>query len=96
MNFKDISPEELIKHQNKLAVRVNRKQPLHAIIPQSDKNPAKYIRGGAVINPKLPGQALPPSMDLFERVNYKPSRDNPQTNVRPGADDHKRLRSRGF
>lgn len=39
------------------------------------------------------GMAMPCQIDLIRRENYVPARDNPQENVRPGADDHLKYRS---
>ena len=75
--------------------RVNQNTPAHALAPLNDKNPAKYVRGGAVINPKRPGQALPPSDDLFRRAVYVVGDGERMQSGRPGADDHLQYKSRG-
>ena len=76
-------------------LRVNQNNPAHALAPLADKNPKRYVRGGAVLLPKLPGQALPPGENLFERDTYKIGDGERMQSGRPGADDHLKIKSRG-
>lgn len=40
-----------------------------------------------------PLEALPPSISVFKLPTYQPE---PVHSVRPGADDHQKVRSRGY
>ena len=72
-------------------MRVNPRAPTAAFLPTGkDKNPVRYVRGGKVINPRLPGQALPPQISWRDLPVYKPE---PSVSVRAGADDHLKYRS---
>lgn len=74
-------------------MRVNAHNPNVAFpIPGGDKNPRSYVSGGKVINPKLPGQALPPQMSWREQPPYVPEAHRP---ARAGASDHLKVRSIG-
>ena len=53
-----------------------------------DRVPPHYISGGKVINKKLPNQATVHGVNWMSQPVYVPERDNPQTPMRPGADDH--------
>lgn len=44
---------------------------------------------------RLPRRALPQQSSWKQRESYVPARDNPQENVRPGADDHLKHKSAG-
>ena len=81
--------------RTKKVLRVNQENPAHALCPVPDKNPPRYVRGGPLLLPKLPGQALPPGDNLFERGTYVPGDGERMQSGRPGADDHLRIRSRG-
>ena len=77
----------------KKAMRVN----LHATlqnfaVPNGDKAPIKE-RTGFVPSVKQPNAALPPSLNIWEQPVYKPDHSS---YVRPGADDHLNIKSRGF
>ena len=84
-----------IAERTKQILRVNQENPAHALAPYTDKNPAKYVRGGVVVNPKRPGQALPPTNDLFKRGTYVPGDGERMQSGRPGADDHLKIKSKG-
>lgn len=58
-----------------------------------DKNPARYVRGGAHVNPKLPGQVEAPKLNLWTQPTWVPPKAAP---VRPGADNHLKIKSVGF
>lgn len=76
-------------------LRVNQNNPAHAMAPLNDKNPARYVRGGAVLLPKRLGQALPANNNLFKRDTYVVGDGERMQSGRPGADDHLMIRSRG-
>jgi hypothetical protein len=84
-----------IAERTRSVLRVNQENPAHALAPLTDKNPKRYVGGGIVINPKLPGQALSPSNDLFKRGVYVPGDGERMQSGRPGADDHLKYKSRG-
>ena len=78
----------------KSGMRINKLNTNAAFMPPGpDKNPARYVRGGAVLTVKLPGTALPNTISFKSLPVYQPERHDP---VRPGADDHLRYKSRGF
>jgi hypothetical protein len=77
----------------KKAMRVN----LHASLQNfaqtiGDKESARY-RTGFVPLEKKPHTALPPSINVWEQPVYKPDNSG---YVRPGADDHLKIKSRGM
>lgn len=79
------------------SIRINKTMPSAGDLPfANDKVSAKYIRGGAVLLPKLPGMALPPSNNLFTRGTYSPGDGEFGGFNRSGADDHLKFKSRGF
>ena len=84
-----------IAENTKRVLRVNQNNPAHALAPLADKNPARYVRGGAVLLPKLPGQALPAGDNLFKRDTYVVGDGERMQSGRPGADDHLKIKSRG-
>jgi len=84
-----------VEDRTKQVLRKNQETPAHALTPQTDKNPKRYISGGAVLMPKRPGQALPPGENLFERDTYKIGDGERMQSGRPGADDHLKIKSRG-
>ena len=78
----------------KSGIRVNVLNTNAAFMPPGpDKNPARYVRGGVVLLPKLPGMALPNTISFKAQPVYQPDRNDP---VRTGADDHLQYKSRGF
>lgn len=83
------------EENTKRVLRINQNNPAHALAPRSDKNPAKYVRGGAVLMPKLPGQAMPPSDDLFRRPAYVPGDGERMQATRPGSEDFLNIKSVG-
>lgn len=83
------------EENTKRVLRVNQNNPAHALAPLNDKNPARYVRGGAVLLPKRPGQALPHGDNLFERGTYVPGDGERMQSGRPGADNHLQYKSRG-
>lgn len=84
-----------IAERTKQVLRVNQMNPAHALAPYTDKNPAKYVGGGVVVNPKRIGQAMPLTNDLFKRGIYVPGDGERMQSGRPGADDHLQYKSRG-
>lgn len=77
----------------KAALRVNPQATLEAFRNTTgDKAHAKERRG---FKPtvKDPNAVLPPTISLWSQPVYKPERMEP---VRRGADDHLKLKSRGF
>ena len=76
-------------------LRVNQENPAHALAPLTDKNPPRYVRGGAVLMQKRPGQVLPANNNLFERGTYVVGDGERMQSGRPGADDHLKIKSRG-
>lgn len=78
----------------KAALRVNPHNPNTAFMPQGkDKNPARYVRGGAKLLPKLPGAALPNTMSWKDQGDYIPE---PSAAPRSGSQDFLTIKSRGF
>ena len=74
-------------------MRVNPHNPSTAFHPiGKDKNPRSYVSGGKVINPKLPGQALPPQTSWRDQPPYVPEVHRP---ARESANDHLKIRSIG-
>ena len=74
-------------------MRVNVHNSSTAFWPKGkDKNPAHYVRGGAVLMPKDPNAALPNTISVWEQPVYVPPKNDP---VRPGANDFLAVKSRG-
>ena len=84
-----------VEERTRKVLRENQHNPAHALAPLNDKNPKRYVRGGAVLLPKRPGQALPPSDDLFRRAVYVVGDGERMQSGRPGADDHLQYKSKG-
>lgn len=62
-----------------------------------DKNPARYVRGGAVLSPKREGATPPPVFShLKSKDTYIPGMGEVRVPVRPGADNHLQIKSVGF
>jgi hypothetical protein len=77
----------------KKAMRVNSHATLETFATSiGDKERARY-RTGFVPSVKLPNAALPPSISIWEHPVYKPDNSG---YVRPGADDHLKIKSRGM
>ena len=77
----------------KKAMRVNTTAPLGAFATTTgDKEAIKY-RTGYVPLVKQPNAAPPPQMSIWERDQYEPPKEE---YVRPGADDHLKIKSRGM
>jgi hypothetical protein len=77
----------------KQATRVNPHATLESFANTTgDKAHAKE-RKGFVPSVKAPNAAPPPQMNLWERGVYKPDSSG---YVRPGANDHLRIKSRGI
>lgn len=85
-----------IAERTKQVLRVNQENPAHALAPLSDKNPPRYVRGGALLIAKLPGMAASANNNLFDRGTYVPGDGERMQSGRPGADDHLKVRSRGY
>ena len=77
-------------------LRVNQNNPAHALAPLTDKNPPRYVRGGAVLLPKLKGAAVPNKSNIWNRTTYRTGDGEVSQQIRPGAEDALRLPSRGF
>ncbi|CAB4123573.1 hypothetical protein UFOVP48_35 [uncultured Caudovirales phage] len=76
------------------ATRVNKTATLQNLpTTLGDKNPAKYVRGGAVLMERTPDMATPPSINIWKQPVYKPE---PMSPARPGADNHLRYKSKGY
>jgi hypothetical protein len=78
-------------------MRVNKTAPLGAFVNNvSEKAPKKMRTGNAPLalhkDPDAPLTVPPPQMNLWERPVYVPNNDY----VRPGANDHQRIKSRGL
>jgi hypothetical protein len=85
-----------VAERTRTVLRENRQSLSHVLPPLSDKNPKRYVSGGAVLMPKLPGRAMPPSDNVFKRGNYSVGDGERMQSGRPGADDHLQIKSRGF
>ena len=78
---------------NALRVNPHTEAHLHAN-SRSDKVSPKAIRGGKVINPKLPNQAMPVNrVAITPKGDYMPGDGDFPTALRPGCDDHKKYKS---
>jgi hypothetical protein len=73
-------------------MRINKETTLGAFANTTGTKVHKKYRKGFVPLPKDPDAVLAPAMNLWERPVYVPSNDY----VRPGADDHQRIKSRGL
>ena len=85
-----------IEQRTRRVLRENRHNPAHALAPLTDKNPPRYVRGGAVLMPKLKGAALPNKSNIWDRTTYRTGDGEIAQQMRPGAEDALRLPSRGF
>ena len=84
-----------IAERTRQVLRVNQENPAHAMAPYTDKNPPTYVRGGAVLLTKRPGQALPANNNLFKRDTYVVGDGERMQSGRLGADDHLKYKSKG-
>lgn len=76
-------------------LRVNKTTPTH-MHPTSlgDKVSPRAISGGAVVNPKLPNQAMPRNTAaITPKGPYRTGDGDFPVAMRPGADDHKKYKS---
>jgi len=73
-------------------MRVNQTVPLGSFATTTGNKAHKKYRTGFVPLPKDPDAVPPPAMNLWERPVYVPS----NSYVRPGANDHQRIKSRGL
>lgn len=85
-----------VAERTRTVLRENRQSLSHVLPPLSDKNPKRYVSGGAVLMPKLPGQALPNKSNIWDRTTYRTGDGEVFQQMRPGADDHLKMKSRGF
>ena len=85
-----------IEQRTRTVLRENRHNPIHAMAPLTDKNPARYVRGGAVLMPKLKGAAPPNKLNIWDRTTYRTGDGEVFQQMRLGAEDALRLPSRGF
>ena len=74
-------------------MRVNKETTLGVFpLTYGDKVPKHYVAGDYVKRERDPNEALPSTMSIWERPVYKPQ----EGYVRLGANDHQRIKSRGF
>jgi len=73
-------------------MRINKKTTLGAFTNTTGIKEHKKYRTSFVPLRKDPDAVLPPAMNLWERPVYVPKNDY----VRPGANDHQRIKSRGL
>jgi hypothetical protein len=85
-----------IEQRTRTVLRENRHNPAHALAPLTDKNPPRYVRGGAVLMPKLKGAALPNKSNIWDRTTYRTGDGEVFQQMRPGAEDALKCQSRGF
>lgn len=85
-----------IEERTRKVLRVNQHNPAHALAPLTDKNPKRYVRGGAVLLPKLKGAATPATESIWNRTTYRTGDGEIAQQMRPGAQDAMKLPSRGF
>jgi hypothetical protein len=85
-----------IEERTRKVLRENRHNPAHALAPLTDKNPSRYVRGGAVLMPKLKGAATPANASIWDRDTYRTGDGEIFQQMRPGADDALKCQSRGF
>ena len=85
-----------VAERTRKVLRVNQHNPAHALAPMNDKNPKRYVSGGAVLMPKLKGAALPNKSNIWDRTTYRTGDGEIAQQMRPGADDALKLPSRGF
>jgi len=74
------------------AMRVNREATLGSFNNTTGDKEQKKYRTGFVPVPKDPDAVPAPAMNLWERPVYVSTNDY----VRPGANDHQRIKSKGF
>ena len=85
-----------IEQRTRTVLRENRHNPAHALAPLTDKNPPRYVRGGAVLMPKLKGAALPNKSNIWDRTTYRTGDGEVFQQMRPGAEDALKCQSRWF
>jgi len=85
-----------ITERTRKVLRVNQHNPAHALAPMSDKNPKRYVSGGAILMPKLPGAATVNQDSIWNRNTYRTGDGEIFQQMRPGAEDAMKLPSRGF
>ena len=94
---KPLDKSKLTKEQRtRKVLRQNRENPMHVMSSPIDKNPARYVRGGAVLLPKLEGAAVPANLNVWDRPTYRVGDGETRQVVRPGSQDAMTLPSRGF
>jgi hypothetical protein len=77
-------------------MRVNARNPNAAFMPRGpDKNPARYVRGGAKLLPRPNGQATAPANNVWQRGSYRVGDGETFQQMRPGASDHLKCKSFG-
>ena len=77
-------------------LRENRENPMHAMAAPIDKNPPRYVRGGAVLLPRLKGAATPANQNIWDRGTYRVGDGEVRQVLRPGSQDAMKLPSKGF
>jgi len=85
-----------IEQRTRKILRENRQSLSHVLPPLTDKNPKRYVSGGAVLLPKLKNAALPNKSNIWDRTTYRTGDGEVFQQMRPGADDALKLPSRGF
>jgi hypothetical protein len=73
-------------------MRVNKETTLGSFANSTGNKEQKKYRTGFVPLPKDPDAVPAPAMNLWERPVYVSTNDY----VRPGANDHQRIKSKGF
>jgi hypothetical protein len=76
-----------VEERTRKVLRVNQENPAHALAPWTDKNPKRYVSGGAKLMPKLLGAATPHSESIWNRDTYRTGDGEVIQQMRPGAQD---------
>jgi len=85
-----------IAERTRTVLRESRQSLSHVLPPLSDKNPKRYVSGGAVLMPKLKGASLPNKLNIWDRTTYRTGDGEVFQQIRPGAEDALKCPSRGF
>jgi hypothetical protein len=76
-----------IEQRTRAVLRVNQENPAHALAPLTDKNPPRYVRGGARLMIKLKGAATPANQSVWNRDTYRTGDGEIAQQMRLGAQD---------
>ena len=94
---KPIDKSKLTKEQRtRKVLRQNRENPMHVMSSTIDKNPSRYVHGGAVLLPKLEGAAVPANLNVWDRPTYRVGDGETRQVLRPGSQDAIKLPSLGL